>query len=154
LGLLDLTQDENEWRDVVGALSRVMGDADRTWRIRAESARSLGWVPYDRDFDAGRLADEIARLAQEMADASESEPQQKKDWKACAMLFYGAFKPLGNQAAEQKQGLLTQANSNPALARYQTTVQAAFDRMLPLAKKILKTDVATSQETPERLDDR
>jgi len=117
---------------VANELLRVLHDAERPALVRAEAALSLGRLQYTTEVNAGLIAYEMALLAQQMADAYGKDPDEAI-WKLCFMKVYGGFKPLD---AEQKYGLLTQADRGP-LAGYKRNIQEAFDVVLPAVKIVI-----------------
>ncbi|MGE5191782.1 MAG: HEAT repeat domain-containing protein [Deltaproteobacteria bacterium] len=133
LGKLNVVYDAEKRAIVPQELAQVLADADRPWLVRAEAALSLGRLQYtSADIDAGLIAYETALLALQTAEAYGKEPE-RDIWKLYFMKVYGAFKPLD---ADQKRGLLTQAEKGP-LASYKRTVQEAFDVVLPVVRNVV-----------------
>jgi len=138
LGKMTVIQNQDKRPIVPQALAQVLADVDRPWLVRAEAAQSLGRLPYDRgDIDLGLVAYQTAKLTQQMTDAFNKDPKPA-GWKLCFMKLYGAFKPLDDDDAKLKRGLLTQVEKG-ALSTYKRTVQEAFDLVLPLVAKVLNS---------------
>lgn len=134
LGKVNTISNKDKRPIVPLALGQVLTDPDRPWLVRAEAAQSIGRLPYDGDIDVGVLAYETARLAQQMTEAYNEKPNLAA-WKLCFIKVYGAYKPLDEDDAKQKRGLLMQVDGKPALTKYKKVVQEAFDLVLPLVSK-------------------
>lgn len=134
LGKVNVISNEEKRPIVPQALGQVLTDTDRPWLVRAEAAQSIGRLPYDGDIDVGVLAYETARLAQQMTEAYNEKPNLAA-WKLCFIKVYGAYKPLDDDDAKEKRGLLMQVDAKPALTKYKKVVQEAFDLVLPLVSK-------------------
>jgi hypothetical protein len=135
LGRLTVIQDQEKRPFVPQALATVLADSDRPWIVRAEAAQSLGRLPYSVDIDMGLVAQQTANLVKEMTEAYNRDPK-RAIWKLCFFKIYGAFKPIDDEDANKKRGMLSQVDRG-VLAGYKRTVQEVFDLVLPIVAKVI-----------------
>jgi hypothetical protein len=135
LGRLTVIQDQEKRPFVPQALATVLADSERPWIVRAEAAQSLGRLPYSVDIDMGLVAHQTANLVKEMTEAYNRDPKQAI-WKLCFFKIYAAFKPVDDEDANKKRGMLSQVDRG-VLAGYKRTVQEVFDLVLPIVAKVI-----------------
>jgi hypothetical protein len=135
LGRLTVIQDQDKRPFVPQALATVLADSERPWIVRAEAAQSLGRLPYAVDIDMGLVAHQTASLVKEMTEAYNRDPK-RAIWKLCFFKIYGAFKPIDDEDANKKRGMLSQVDRG-VLSGYKRTVQEVFDLVLPIVAKVI-----------------
>jgi hypothetical protein len=132
---------------VAQVLAEVLVDPQRPPLVRAEAARSIGRLPYERDVDVGLLAHEIARFVQQMTEAFQKAPKET-DWKLAYIKVYLAFKPGDEEDAKNGRSLVLQVEQKPGLAPHKKTVQEVYDLVLPIVESVLKDprDIAAQHD--------
>lgn len=110
-------------------LTSVLQDKRRSYLIRCRAAGALGTVGYDDKIRFDPLAWKIAQLAAETGSAWENQPALPH-WQKCGEQLFLAFRPSGDQDAEQTDGLLNRAPRSEK-------VRGAYVKVLPIAAGLI-----------------
>ena len=136
MALLGDPNDRTRQPVVVDALVKVLKDPGYAYRIRSETARSLGRIPLEQYRKADEIAVEMLRLGEQMAvdyEKSKTNPR----WMLYFYKVYLGFQPEDATERTEKKGLLAQVDSKPLLAGTKTVVTEAYQNFLPLAQNVL-----------------
>lgn len=152
LGSIDHMLDLQRKPFIVQALARVMVDEDRHWIVRSTAAKSLGRAKVDGEINLSLLAFEIVRLARQMTEAYQQNPE-KFYWRRCYWSLYLAFQPYDASERSRDAGLL-QKVQNATVRQHQGVVRQAYRQILPLARKMVNPDEVPrfAQDDLQKLD--
>ena len=144
MAAVDVNLDQARKPFVVDALMAVLADDERTWSVRAESARSLGRVPLPGSVNPTTVTRAVAAFALKLAKAAQQAPPQNANdprWKGEFIRVYLAFQPLNAEDLmadkKTKAGLLNNA---------QAAAKPAYDLIISLVVAILHGQRLTVQQ--------
>lgn len=141
LASVDVAKDRNQKPFVVSALTSAVVDSQRHWLVRAESARSLGRVPFDASVDIPQVMGAIGVLALDLTKGQIERPQDDLYWRPAFTRLYLAFQasdPTDRDALKKNPGGLlgnsTTANQSKEL----------YSLVIPICRNVLRNEPVSS----------
>jgi hypothetical protein len=117
---------------VIDTLLQVIGNAEETWLVRSQAARSVSQLPFDQSTNLPLVTHEIASLLLEMATAYREENPKREEWRHAFFRVYLAFHPAKEaEGLQRRWGLLFQIN-RPGLGGDRAYVRQAFETSFPV----------------------
>ena len=131
---------------IAETLMDVVIDPKRHWIVRSQAASSLGRIPLDGQINIDVIAYKVAELCWQLSNGFHNSPREFY-WTNCFVNVYLAFKPMNQADQARDGGLLTKVNQ-PTFAGQKAAVEAAYERIRPLAAAMTAQDPRAPRPLP------